>query len=115
MRLRGCAKLPLRLCGSTPRLCPSRPVFRRSGPSFTLAWLRMFSFSDCKRARVLISELLVPEGDTLSNTAVTPRCLVALSTASVFPDRVPDAFELAARLRYDGGGALGSPAPPPGE
>jgi len=28
--------------------------------------------------------------------------LVALSTASVFPDRVPDAFEIAARLGYDG-------------
>jgi sugar phosphate isomerase/epimerase len=28
--------------------------------------------------------------------------LVALSTASVFPDRVPDAFEAAARLGYDG-------------
>jgi len=38
----------------------------------------------------------------LSKAAVTPRCLVALSTASVFPDRTPDAFELAARLGYDG-------------
>ncbi len=28
--------------------------------------------------------------------------LVALSTSSVFPDRVPDAFEIAARLGYDG-------------
>jgi len=28
--------------------------------------------------------------------------LVALSTASVFPERVPDAFEIAARLGYDG-------------
>lgn len=28
--------------------------------------------------------------------------LVALSTASVFPDRVPDAFEIAAHLGYDG-------------
>ena len=28
--------------------------------------------------------------------------LVALSTASVFPDRVPDAFEMAARIGYDG-------------
>jgi sugar phosphate isomerase/epimerase len=27
---------------------------------------------------------------------------VALSTASVFPDRAPDAFEIAARLGYDG-------------
>ncbi|HEY1322166.1 MAG TPA: sugar phosphate isomerase/epimerase [Streptosporangiaceae bacterium] len=27
---------------------------------------------------------------------------VALSTASVFPDRVPDAFEIAAKLGYDG-------------
>ncbi|HEY6275889.1 MAG TPA: sugar phosphate isomerase/epimerase [Streptosporangiaceae bacterium] len=30
------------------------------------------------------------------------RPLVALSTASVFPDRAPDAFEAAARLGYDG-------------
>ena len=28
--------------------------------------------------------------------------LVALSTGSVFPDRVADAFEIAARLGYDG-------------
>ena len=35
----------------------------------------------------------------MSNAAVTPRCQVALSTASVFPDRTPDAF---ARLGYDG-------------
>jgi sugar phosphate isomerase/epimerase len=35
--------------------------------------------------------------------AVKPRePLVALSTASVFPDRAPDAFEIAARLGYDG-------------
>ena len=27
---------------------------------------------------------------------------VALSTASVFPERAPDAFETAARLGYDG-------------
>ena len=38
---------------------------------------------------------------------LTPRTspgvpLVALSTASVFPDRVADAFEIAARLGYDG-------------
>jgi sugar phosphate isomerase/epimerase len=38
----------------------------------------------------------------LSNAAVTPRCQVALSTASVFPERAPDAFEAAARLGYDG-------------
>jgi sugar phosphate isomerase/epimerase len=38
----------------------------------------------------------------LSNAAVTPGCLVALSTASVFPDRTPDAFEVAVRLGYDG-------------
>lgn len=31
-----------------------------------------------------------------------PPGLVALSTASVYPDRVPDAFEMAARLGYDG-------------
>jgi sugar phosphate isomerase/epimerase len=38
----------------------------------------------------------------LSNAVVTPGCLVAMSTASVFPDRTPDAFEAAARLGYDG-------------
>ena len=38
----------------------------------------------------------------MSNAVVTPGCLVALSTASVFPDRTPDAFEAAARLGYDG-------------
>jgi sugar phosphate isomerase/epimerase len=38
----------------------------------------------------------------LSNAVVTPRCQVALSTASVFPETAPDAFEMAARLGYDG-------------
>jgi sugar phosphate isomerase/epimerase len=38
----------------------------------------------------------------LSNAVVTPGCRVALSTASVFPDKTPDAFEAAARLGYDG-------------
>jgi sugar phosphate isomerase/epimerase len=31
-----------------------------------------------------------------------PNAKVALSTASVYPERTPDAFELAARLGYDG-------------
>jgi sugar phosphate isomerase/epimerase len=38
----------------------------------------------------------------LSRAVKGPRPLVALSTASVFPDRTPDAFEVAARLGYDG-------------
>jgi sugar phosphate isomerase/epimerase len=38
----------------------------------------------------------------LSRAVKGPRPLVALSTASVFPDRTPDAFEIAARLGYDG-------------
>jgi sugar phosphate isomerase/epimerase len=38
----------------------------------------------------------------LSPAVKATRPLVALSTASVFPDRVPDAFEMAARLGYDG-------------
>jgi sugar phosphate isomerase/epimerase len=33
---------------------------------------------------------------------VAPRIQVALSTASVYPERVPDAFEAAARAGYDG-------------
>ena len=38
----------------------------------------------------------------MSRDGTGPRPLVALSTASVFPDRTPDAFEVAARLGYDG-------------
>jgi sugar phosphate isomerase/epimerase len=38
----------------------------------------------------------------LSRAVKAPRPLIALSTASVFPDRTPDAFEVAARLGYDG-------------
>ena len=38
----------------------------------------------------------------MSQAGTTPRHLVALSTASVYPDRTPDAFEVAARLGYDG-------------
>jgi sugar phosphate isomerase/epimerase len=33
--------------------------------------------------------------------AAQPRTQIAMSTASVFPERVPDAFETAARLGYD--------------
>ena len=38
----------------------------------------------------------------MSQAGTAPRRLVALSTASVYPDRTPDAFEVAARLGYDG-------------
>ena len=38
----------------------------------------------------------------MSQAGTAPRHLVALSTASVYPDRTPDAFEVAARLGYDG-------------
>jgi sugar phosphate isomerase/epimerase len=38
----------------------------------------------------------------LSHAARVSRAQVALSTASVFPERVPDAFETAARLGFDG-------------
>jgi sugar phosphate isomerase/epimerase len=38
----------------------------------------------------------------LSRAVKAARPLIALSTASVFPDRTPDAFEIAARLGYDG-------------
>jgi sugar phosphate isomerase/epimerase len=38
----------------------------------------------------------------VSGAASTPGTLVALSTSSVYPERTPDAFELAARLGYDG-------------
>ena len=38
----------------------------------------------------------------MSRAVKAPRPPIALSTASVFPDRTPDAFEAAARLGYDG-------------
>jgi sugar phosphate isomerase/epimerase len=38
----------------------------------------------------------------LGRTAPASAALVALSSASVFPERTPDAFEAAARLGYDG-------------
>ena len=38
----------------------------------------------------------------MSQAGTPPGRLVALSTASVYPDRTPDAFEVAARLGYDG-------------
>ena len=38
----------------------------------------------------------------MSPAARVSRAQVALSTASVFPERVPDAFEAAARLGFDG-------------
>jgi len=42
------------------------------------------------------------QGDTLSRIAPVSGALVALSSASVFPEKTPDAFETAARLGYDG-------------
>jgi sugar phosphate isomerase/epimerase len=44
------------------------------------------------------------ERDTVRKAATTParEIPVALSTASVFPERAADAFELASRLGYDG-------------
>ena len=38
----------------------------------------------------------------MSDVAKVPRPPVALSTSSVYPERTPDAFEMAARLGYDG-------------
>jgi sugar phosphate isomerase/epimerase len=38
----------------------------------------------------------------VAKVAPVPRAQVALSTASVYPERVPDAFEAAASLGYDG-------------
>ena len=38
----------------------------------------------------------------MSGAASGPGALVALSTSSAYPERTPDAFEIAARLGYDG-------------
>ena len=38
----------------------------------------------------------------MSGVASGPGTLVALSTSSAYPERTPDAFEIAARLGYDG-------------
>ncbi len=42
------------------------------------------------------------EGETIAQVTEVTAIKVALSTASVFPERTPDAFETAARLGYDG-------------
>jgi sugar phosphate isomerase/epimerase len=42
------------------------------------------------------------EGDAIAQVTDVTAIRVALSTASVFPERTPDAFETAARLGYDG-------------
>jgi sugar phosphate isomerase/epimerase len=42
-----------------------------------------------------------PEGDPIAQASGVTAIKVALSTASVFPERAPDAFETAARLGYD--------------
>jgi sugar phosphate isomerase/epimerase len=41
-------------------------------------------------------------GETIVQVTAVTGIKVALSTASVFPERTPDAFETAARLGYDG-------------
>ena len=38
----------------------------------------------------------------MSSAARAPGTPVALSTSSVYPEHTPDAFEIAARLGYDG-------------
>jgi sugar phosphate isomerase/epimerase len=38
----------------------------------------------------------------MSGAVSTPGTLVALSTSSAYPERTPDAFDIAARLGYDG-------------
>ncbi|HJY61250.1 MAG TPA: sugar phosphate isomerase/epimerase, partial [Streptosporangiaceae bacterium] len=38
----------------------------------------------------------------MSGAARVPGTPVALSTSSVYPERAPEAFEIAARLGYDG-------------
>ena len=44
----------------------------------------------------------MPEGAAIAQVTHVTAIQVALSTASVFPERTPDAFETAARLGYDG-------------
>jgi sugar phosphate isomerase/epimerase len=39
---------------------------------------------------------------SVSDAVRAPSTLVALSTSSVYPERTPDAFDIAARLGYDG-------------
>ncbi len=46
--------------------------------------------------------VLYAEGCALSEAVRTAGTLVALSTSSVYPDSTADAFEVAARLGYDG-------------
>ena len=45
----------------------------------------------------------------MSGVASGPGTLVALSTSSAYPERTPDAFEIAARLGYDGIEVMSTP------
>src|SRR5580693_8159322 len=42
------------------------------------------------------------KGEAIAQVTPVTAIKIALSTASVFPERTPDAFETAARLGYDG-------------
>src|SRR6202451_1326286 len=53
-------------------------------------------------ARTQAGESPASRGDALGRIAPASGALVALSSSSVFPERMPDAFEMAARLGYDG-------------
>jgi sugar phosphate isomerase/epimerase len=53
-------------------------------------------------AAIRAAEKQQRRGKVLGHVARVSAVPVALSTASVFPERVPDAFEAAARLGYDG-------------
>ena len=53
-------------------------------------------------AHKLAAGPITAAGGTLGHAAPAGGVRVALSTTSVFPERTPDAFELAARLGFDG-------------
>jgi sugar phosphate isomerase/epimerase len=71
----------------------------RDGDQTRAARLRATNGEGAGQARSTNAHVRSERGDKARQSSIVP---IALSTASVFPERTADAFEIAARLGYDG-------------
>jgi sugar phosphate isomerase/epimerase len=88
-------------CWERTGCCRQSAVRRQRGAPAGISWIYGAAplpreFPDYRPARP------VGQGDAIAQVTQVTAIKVALSTASVFPERTPDAFETAARLGYDG-------------
>ncbi len=83
-------------------------VTRRLKPGVTAAgrvsapWHRISWRGSRSRGGSRLAVAQQAEGGELSDAVKVPRASIALSTASAYPERAADAFEIAADLGYDG-------------